>query len=229
MVGAYNIIEKMNVKKLLIPPQLKKNRQYLDIISIAKRRKTQIIMMVDFKKIVDGKIEIEAIFPEKFMSKYILKNATNNNSLVVKISIKDVKNKKICVNTKINVKNEKLEMNKINMHEKLEKIKRDDKITILYTGDIEKIAEEQILNNDEKFKNRSRLKDIDILKVAHHGSISSSIEKFIKKVRPEFATISCGINNKFKHPSKIVLDRFNKMNTKIFRTDLNGEISFKLE
>ncbi len=68
----------------------------------------------------------------------------------------------------------------------------------------------------------------DILKVAHHGSNTSSTEDFLKKVAPQIAVIGVGVNNKFGHPKSEVLDRIIKFGAKIYRTDINGEIIMKI-
>jgi competence protein ComEC len=94
---------------------------------------------------------------------------------------------------------------------------------ILFTGDIEKIAEEEIVK-----KYKSKELKADILKIAHHGSKTSSIEKFIDLVSPQIALIGVGENNKFNHPNEEVIDRLEKKNIKIYRTDKNGEISLKI-
>ena len=92
--------------------------------------------------------------------------------------------------------------------------------SILFTGDIEKIAEEKILQKID----RNHLKST-ILKVAHHGSKSSSIEEFIKEVKPQIGLIGVGKNNLFGHPNEKVIERLEAYGTKIYRTDKNGEIS----
>lgn len=79
--------------------------------------------------------------------------------------------------------------------------------SMLFTGDIEEIAERAIL---EKYKSTNRLK-ATILKVAHHGSKSSSIKKFLNTVKPKIALIGVGENNTFGHPNKEVLERFKRM------------------
>lgn len=94
--------------------------------------------------------------------------------------------------------------------------------SMLFTGDIEKEGEEALLKNDV-----NNLKS-DILKVAHHGSKTSSTEKFIKAVNPQIALISVGKDNLFGHPSNEVIKRFESYNVKILRTDLNGEIRLKI-
>lgn len=73
----------------------------------------------------------------------------------------------------------------------------------IFTGDIEEIAEKAIL---EKYKNTKVLQST-ILKVAHHGSKSSSIEEFLNVVKPKIALIGVGEKNTFGHPNSGVLER----------------------
>ena len=97
--------------------------------------------------------------------------------------------------------------------------------SMLFTGDIEKIAEEKIL---EEYKNSNILNSL-ILKSPHHGAKTSSTENFIKKVNPKAVLIGVGKDNKFGHPSKEVLDTYKNQNIKIYRTDENGEIFIKVD
>lgn len=99
-----------------------------------------------------------------------------------------------------------------------------DNFSMLFTGDIEEIAEEAILN---KYKNNLQLFNSTVLKVAHHGSKSSSIEEFLKVVRPKIALIGVGENNNFGHPSSITLNNLKEVDCKVYRTDKNGEIIIK--
>ena len=99
------------------------------------------------------------------------------------------------------------------------------KFSMLYTGDIEKEAEEAILN---KYKNNSELLKADILKVAHHGSKTSTTSKFLTIVNPKYAVIGVGKNNKFEHPSDITIENLNKENIQIYRTDKMGEIIIRI-
>lgn len=92
-------------------------------------------------------------------------------------------------------------------------------ISILFTGDIEKEAEENILD----IYNKKELK-ADILKVAHHGSKTSSSYEFLNAVSPKIALIGVGENNTFNHPSDITIKNLEKLKVKIYRTDKNGEI-----
>ena len=77
------------------------------------------------------------------------------------------------------------------------------KATMLFTGDIEELAEEEIV----KMYSDSSILDCDILKVAHHGSKSSSIEEIIRKITPKISIIGVGIDNKYGHPNKDVISR----------------------
>lgn len=98
--------------------------------------------------------------------------------------------------------------------------------SMLFTGDIEEIAEKQII--ELYFKNKNMLR-ANILKVGHHGSKTSSTSEFINIVKPQIAVIGVGKNNKFGHPSDVILSRLNNLNCNIFRTDLNGEISIEVD
>ena len=77
--------------------------------------------------------------------------------------------------------------------------------TILFTGDIEESSEKALVNmyGDELFSN--------VLKIAHHGSKTSSIKEFIEKVRPQITLIGVGVNNKFGHPNSEVLKRLENL------------------
>ena len=82
--------------------------------------------------------------------------------------------------------------------------------SILLTGDIEEIAEREIL---EEYKDSNILKST-ILKVAHHGSKSSSIQSFLDKVKPKIALIGVGKDNTFGHPNDGVIERLENIRSK---------------
>lgn len=86
----------------------------------------------------------------------------------------------------------------------------------LFTGDAETLSEKEITGDVEA----------DVLKVGHHGSRTSTSQAFLNKVNPSYAVISVGLNNDYKHPHQEVLDRLEKKNIKIYRTDQNGDIIF---
>ena len=102
---------------------------------------------------------------------------------------------------------------------------RFGKINILCTGDLEKIAEDAIIT---RYSNSNVLK-ADILKVGHHGSITSTSDDFLKLIMPRMALIGCGKNNKFGHPNQFILNKLSAIGCKIYRTDLNGEISICID
>ena len=91
---------------------------------------------------------------------------------------------------------------------------------MLLTGDIELEAEEYLLTQDYFLQN----KDYDILKVAHHGSSSSSTEAFLEQVSPKLSVISVGEGNPWDHPTEDTLEKLKKNSNSILRTDLNGTI-----
>ena len=92
-------------------------------------------------------------------------------------------------------------------------------IKILLMGDAGIETEEEILN-------KYNLSNIDILKVGHHGSKTSSSESFINKINPLYSVISVGKNNWYGHPNEDVLEILK--DTDIYRTDTNGSIKFKI-
>lgn len=96
--------------------------------------------------------------------------------------------------------------------------------SILFTGDIEAIAEKAIL---KKYSKNLNILKSDILKVAHHGSKTSSITEFIEKIKPKYAIIGVGEDNKFGHPSDSTIQNLEKANIRIYRTDKMGEIEIK--
>ena len=71
------------------------------------------------------------------------------------------------------------------------------------------------------------LSDIDVLKVGHHGSKTSSVKEFIGEIDPNYAIISVGKNNRYGYSNKEILNNLN--NSKICRTDLDGSIRFNIK
>lgn len=94
--------------------------------------------------------------------------------------------------------------------------------SFLFMGDCPKEVENQIILDNPSLK-------IDYLKVGHHGSNTSTSDKFIKTIKPKEAIISCGLKNKYHHPNKETLEILEKYNVKIRRTDLEGTITYNFE
>lgn len=90
--------------------------------------------------------------------------------------------------------------------------------SMLLTGDAEEQTEHRMLTKDVNL-------EVKILKVTHHGSKYATSRDFVQRVKPEVAIISCGEWNRYGHPSQVVLDGLKNANAKVYRTDLQGEIS----
>jgi competence protein ComEC len=89
----------------------------------------------------------------------------------------------------------------------------------MFTGDIEGPVEDYLVSQG--------IEEVDVLKVAHHGSNSSSSQAFLDLLSPEIGVIQVG-NNSYGHPSIEVLERLDQLGTKIYRNDLNGAIILSL-
>ncbi|MFA5237587.1 MAG: ComEC/Rec2 family competence protein, partial [Methanoregula sp.] len=89
------------------------------------------------------------------------------------------------------------------------------KVTYLFTGDGEEPVEEQYANS---------VGHVDILKVAHHGSCTSSSSAFLDAVRPDVSVISVGAHNDYGHPCAATTGRLEQVGSKVYRTDQDGTI-----
>lgn len=92
--------------------------------------------------------------------------------------------------------------------------------SFLFTGDAERHQEHELLAAHE------RDLSADVLKVAHHGSNTSSMPAFVAAVRPRFATISSGVRNRFGHPRPVTLETLSAAGVVALRTDRMGSLSF---
>jgi competence protein ComEC len=68
-----------------------------------------------------------------------------------------------------------------------------------------------------------------LLKVGHHGSITSTRPEFLARVAPQWAVISCGLRNRFHHPRPEVLEELQEAGVRTYRTDLDGATCFRLD
>lgn len=92
--------------------------------------------------------------------------------------------------------------------------------SFLLTSDLEKESEEKLLNDSDDI-------NVNILKVGHHGSLTSTTDDFMLRVRPQYSVISVGKNNRYGHPRQEVIERLEYFGSKIYRTDLDGGVIFK--
>jgi len=92
--------------------------------------------------------------------------------------------------------------------------------SFLLSGDVERPIEYRMLEANE-------LERTDVLKVAHHGSRTSSTEAFLSAVQPTFAVISAGFENSYGHPNRDVIERLQQHHAGVMRTDLDGLITVR--
>ena len=128
------------------------------------------------------------------------------------------------------IKELNIDKNKLHFLQTKEYDNENDNSNVIYTelngykfmfmGDASTITEKEILN-------KYNLPNIDVLKVGHHGSKTSSSKEFIDEINPKYSIISVGKKNRYGHPNKEVLD--NLKNSKIYRTDQDGSIMFKIK
>lgn len=128
------------------------------------------------------------------------------------------------------IKELNIDNNKLYFLQTKEYDNENDNSNVIYTqingykfmlmGDASTTTEKEILN-------KYNLSDIDVLKVGHHGSRTSSSKEFINEINPKYSVISVGKNNRYGHPNKEVLGNLN--NSKIYRTDQDGSVMFKIK
>jgi len=90
--------------------------------------------------------------------------------------------------------------------------------SMLLTGDAEEQTEHRLLTKELDLQTK-------VIKISHHGSKYATSKDFLNRVKPEVAIVSCGAWNRYGHPSQAVLDRLKAANVKLYRTDLQGEIT----
>jgi competence protein ComEC len=92
-------------------------------------------------------------------------------------------------------------------------------ISFIFTGDAETDSEMEMLAKGYNLK-------ADMLKVGHHGNTSSTSPEFLKIISPKYAVIFVGKDNPYGHPHQETLNKLNSAGVKIYRTDLNGSVTF---
>lgn len=97
-----------------------------------------------------------------------------------------------------------------------------DNKSFLFTGDMEKQSEQNIIDNGIFIES-------DVLKIAHHGSSTSTTTDFLNSVNPQIAVISVADENKYGHPNAKAVDRIEQNGTDIYRTDYNGTVVISID
>lgn len=177
-----------------------------------------IIENIKIDKILIG---IQPQISEQYVE--LLEISKNKNIKIVEVKAGDrlKLEKEIYLDVLWPKENDFIELNTLNNNSLVFKISYK-KFSILFTGDIEELAEKEIL---KLFENNKKFLNATILKVAHHGSKTSTCLEFLNCVNPKIALIGVGKNNNFGHPSKSIINRLNNNNVQIYRTDDNGEIN----
>ncbi len=179
--GLIEVIEKLNIKNILISKQAYFCDEYRNIANIINSKKIKVTFIKQGDRLnIDKNIKLDIFYPSKELEYEDL----NNNSVVAKLTY--------------------------------------NSFSILFTGDIEK-SEEDLLD-----KYKSEELESNILKIAHHGSKTSSSKDFLEAAKPKIALIGVGENNKFGHPNNGVLERLKSVNCRIYRTDEMGEIEIRI-
>lgn len=182
------------------------------ILTLIKKLKVKNIIITKQKEESENFKEFLKII-EKRQSNIILVEAEK------RIEVED----NICIDILWPTSNLEISENALNNNSIVAKINYKN-FSILLTGDIEEKAEKKILEN---YQNNQRILKSNVLKIAHHGSKSSSTKDFLEKVKPDIAIIGVGKRNKFGHPNYSTLENLNRINCKIYRTDENGEIKIR--
>lgn len=141
------------------------------------------------------------------------KNSSNYNKFLKLVKEKNIKVSMVKIGDKIKIENninieilwpeETLITSNILNNNSLAMKLTYNNFKILFTGDIEKIAEEEII----KTYTKTNKLNTNIIKIAHHGSKTSSIQEFLNLVKPQIALIGVGKDNNFGHPNDDVLKR----------------------
>jgi competence protein ComEC len=100
--------------------------------------------------------------------------------------------------------------------------------SFLLPGDLEAKGEQKIVDAEDSSGNNNKLRQVDVLKAGHHGSKNSTTQRWLDHWMPLETVISVGRNNLYGHPNPAVLERLTTMGTRIFRTDQNGEIQYRV-
>ena len=109
-----------------------------------------------------------------------------------------------------------LEQDNVNNYSNIIKVSFGD-MDVLMTGDAETEIEEEVLRSGVQI-------DAEVLKVAHHGSDTSSSDGFLDEIDPDYGLISCKVGNKYEHPTKNTMEKLQQREVEVYRTDECGTV-----
>lgn len=208
--GGGSLQENFDVgKKTLIPYILDRGYTKIDYIFISHFDLDHVggILSV-LEELKVGKVIIGKQFENSENYEKLIKIATKKKVEIIQV---DEQKEIVIDNVKFNIiwpdKENIIKENNLNNNSLVMKMVYRN-FSMLFTGDIEEIAERKII---DIYKNNYDIFKSDILKIAHHGSKTSSINEFLNLVKPQIALIGVGENNKFGHPSEGVINSLNNL------------------
>ena len=204
-------------------PWQKSSKNYNVSDGVVKFLKSVGITKINYLIITHGD-EDHAKDAQNIIKKFKVKNIILNNGSINSLE-KNLLNQNINITNRYHLKY----FNVINLNNELYNNENDNSIVnyisflsykFLFMGDASKTVEDNILK-------KYNLKNVDVIKVGHHGSKTSTDKGFIKKIKPTYSIISVGRSNRYNHPHEEVLNILK--NTNILRTDKDGTITFRLD
>jgi len=196
MTGLIEVFERYEVKKMLVGNVVNDTAQFWKLRELVIAEGTEVYEPIQGKRLKFGEVELEVLWPAE----------KGENSLAWKGEGNEKREKVLGIH------DDKSDVNEISI------VLQGSfgKFDFLLTGDIDKQTEKMLMALD-------MIEEVELLKIAHHGSKYSSSEEFLEIVKPEMAVISVG-KNSFGHPTKEVLGLLGKVGAEVLRTDEKGMI-----
>lgn len=193
--GLDELVERYSVKRLVINGFFGGGKDAVRLRELVDGRGVKVVLPKEGDVLRRGSLQFEVLWPEERVGS----NLAWSDSLRTDLVSEAVLGKSTDVNV-VSVVG----------------LLRYGEFEVLLTGDIGYKEEKDLLES-------GNLVEVDVLKIAHHGSKYSSSDGFIEKVSPEVAVIQVG-KNSFGHPTKQVLDKLLSIEAKIYRNDLDGDV-----
>ena len=191
--GLAAVLNRYQVDKFIFNGFAGDSLAWAELSRLIEQEKSQIITLAAGDKLKLGEVEIDILWPENKNYKPY-KGYTENGKILGVASSRD-----------------------LNFDALVLKLAYGN-FSTLFTGDISSKEENRLINNQP-----SAINNLSILKVAHHGSKTSSSSEFLQAVRPALAVVEVG-KNSYGHPAAEVLERLNSVGAKILRTDRDGDV-----
>ena len=217
--------EKIRIEYLFLPESMRaiaEDEELLDELQIlAGKNKIKIVYLKQGDKIKDGAMEFLCLYPGNNEDKYLSSKDRNNQSLVLLMKYREFD---MLLTGDLEKEGER------QILEYVEQTKEDGTL-----GYVERTKEDETLEYVERKEfggsagNDGGIEEIDVLKVAHHGSSGSSHEEFLEVFNPKLSLISCGKNNSYGHPHEETLERLKDAGSEVLSTVDSGAITLKIK